>query len=91
MTENHCTAPFKVLIPCEPFEASIYDMMHDRFRDVRVTGYWVAIRELENPREPLFSEIALASGAKHGVVAYPQWEEVQKDSASPPRGIGHLE
>jgi hypothetical protein len=80
-----------VVIPCEPFEAKIYDIMQDKTVKARVIGYRVAIRELRTPPDAIFTPIDLASGAKHGIIAVPEWESLEPNpltqvSASPQEG-----
>ena len=65
------------VIPCEPFEADVYDVTQDRFIRRMVTGYMVAIREIETfPNPGLLTPINHGSGAKHGIIAVPKWDGV---------------
>lgn len=68
----------KTLIPCEPFESEIYDINSDGFVKARVTGYWVAIRELKNPNDPMFFPLSVGKvDPRHGIIVAPAWEPVE--------------
>lgn len=63
------------LIPCEPYEAQVYDINQDRVVKCRVTGYHVAIREIANFQMPtLLIPINTCDGARHGIIVGPAFE-----------------
>lgn len=81
----------KTLISCEPFESELYDITQDKFVKGLVTGYWVAIRELRNPNDPMFMPISVGKvEPRHGIIVAPAWESLEpmhpQVSASPANG-----
>lgn len=72
-----CELKKTTLIPCEPFEARVYDVDTDRIIKCRVTGYHVAIREMATFQSPgLLTPIETCDGARHGIIAVPAFEEI---------------
>ncbi len=68
----------KTLIPCEPFEAEIFDLNQDKFVKGLVTGYWVAIREIKNPPDAMFVPINLGkTEPHHAAIVSPAWESLE--------------
>ena len=81
----------KTLIPCEPFESTVYDLNVDAFVKAKITGYWVAIRGLRNPNDPMFMPISVGKvEPRHGIIVAPAWESLEpldkQVSASPQEG-----
>ena len=69
--------PNAIFIPCEPFEGRVFDIANCQVINVRITGYYVAIRDLKTFSSPeLLTPICLESGSRHGVIAAPAFERL---------------